>query len=84
MAAASLAKVGLALLAVPAVCSTLCALRVPPIHDWMMRHDCPIAKMTMTPPSRPVPTSMSTPMPMAFDDAWCALDRLLPGRRTDD
>jgi hypothetical protein len=60
MALAMLAKGGLALLALPATCMMLCAMRVQPIHGWMMRQHCPIAGMTMQPPSRPMPMSKAT------------------------
>jgi hypothetical protein len=31
-----------------------CTLRVQPFHGWMMRHDCPLAMLTMHPPSHPL------------------------------
>jgi hypothetical protein len=43
-----------ALLALPLSCLALCTLHVEPIHGWMMRHECPLAKWTMHPPSHPI------------------------------
>jgi hypothetical protein len=51
----ALSKLTLALLALPATCLTLCTFRVEPLHDWMMRHHCPVAWLAMHPPSRPIP-----------------------------
>jgi hypothetical protein len=42
------------LLTAPLVCLALCTFRVEPIHGWMMRHDCPFARMSMDPPSHPI------------------------------
>lgn len=56
-----LAKAGLTLAAVPLTCLLLCAMRVQPVHGWMMRHHCPVAMLTMHKPSRPMPPgAMST------------------------
>ena len=56
MAVGVLAKIALTLVALPATCLLLCAARVEPVHGWMMRHDCPIAKWTMNKPSHPIGT----------------------------
>ena len=49
-----LAKIALMLVALPASCLLLCAARVEPIHGFMMRNDCPIAKWTMNKPLHPM------------------------------
>jgi hypothetical protein len=46
-------KLALGVAALPALCLGLCTLRVEPVHGWMMRHDCPLAKMARHPPMRP-------------------------------
>lgn len=58
MALATVVKVGLGVLVLPATCMLLCAARVEPIHGWMMRHECPIAKMTMRQPAHPIGLSI--------------------------
>lgn len=55
MALPLLAKGVLALAAVPATCMLLCAMRIEPVHGWMMRLHCPVAMLTMHKPSRPMP-----------------------------
>jgi len=47
-------KAGLVVFALPVTCLTLCTLRVGDVHGWMMRHDCPLARWSMHPPSRPM------------------------------
>jgi hypothetical protein len=62
-----LSRVALALLALPATCLVLCAFRVDPVQGWMMRHDCPLAMLTMNPPSHPMPlrrTAVSPALPV--------------------
>lgn len=49
-----MAKLVVGVLASPALCLGFCTARVKPVHGWMMRHDCPIAKLAMHPPMRPV------------------------------
>jgi hypothetical protein len=54
MGATVVTKAVLALLALPITCMALCTSRVEPVHGWMMRHHCPLASLTMHPPSRPI------------------------------
>jgi hypothetical protein len=54
MEIAVLGKVALAVLVPSITCLTLCTFEVQSVHGWMMRHDCPIAKLSMHPPSRTV------------------------------
>jgi len=65
-AAALLSKVALVILTPAVTCLALCTFGVEPMHGWMMRHDCPLAKMAMHPPTRPVPmfkTTSGSPAP---------------------
>jgi hypothetical protein len=48
-------RVALTLAALPVTCFALCTFRVEPIHGWMMRHDCPFARLAMNPPAHPSP-----------------------------
>jgi hypothetical protein len=52
--AALVGKVALVLFALPVTCLALCTFGVQPIHGWMMRHGCPLARWTMHPPSHPM------------------------------
>ncbi len=54
MGATVVTKAVLVLLALPVTCMALCTSRVQPVHGWMMRHHCPLAALTMHPPSRPI------------------------------
>ena len=45
-------RIVLGVLTLPALCLGLCTAGVQPVHAWMMRRDCPMAKLAMHPPSR--------------------------------
>ena len=47
-------KVAVMLFALPASCFVLCSARVDPVHGWMMRHHCPVTRLTTHPPSHPM------------------------------
>jgi hypothetical protein len=51
---ATLQRVALVLIGLPVTCMSLCTFRVEPVHDWMMRHHCPFAMLTMHRPSHPI------------------------------
>lgn len=54
------AKLSLAVFALPLTCFTLCTFRVQPLSGWMMRQHCPFSWLAMHPPARPLPGMQSS------------------------